>query len=209
MNQKPRVTLVRGPIVSTVRAANNEATPCIGLAYIAGYLRQHDYDVTIVDAIGAGLNHYWPLDDHPGYICQGLKSDALIDRIPADTDVIGFSAMFSGEWPVQRALLAEIRRRFPNALIAAGGEHITALPEYSLRDCPALNVCVRGEGEHIFYELLECLREGRDLAAVNGIAYLDGDGGFRANDHTERIREVDRIPWPDWQEGYLEKFWAA
>ena len=68
MNQKPRVTLVRGPIVSTVRAANNEATPCIGLAYIAGYLRQHGYDATIVDAIGAGLNQYWPLDDHPGYI---------------------------------------------------------------------------------------------------------------------------------------------
>src|SRR5205807_9716521 len=72
MNQKPRVTLVRGPIVSTVRAANNEATPCIGLAYIAGYLRQHGYDATIVDDIGAGLNQYWPLDDHPGYICQGL-----------------------------------------------------------------------------------------------------------------------------------------
>ena len=29
-----RVALVRGPIVSTVRAANNEATPCIGLAYV-------------------------------------------------------------------------------------------------------------------------------------------------------------------------------
>ena len=133
MNSKLQVTLVRGPIVSTVRAANNEATPCIGIAYIAGYLRQHGYEVTIADAIGSGLNQYWALDDHPGYICQGLKFGELIDRIPSDTDVIGFSAMFSGEWPVQRSLLMEIRRRFPNALIAAGGEHITALPEYSLR----------------------------------------------------------------------------
>src|SRR5436190_2178885 len=100
-----RVTLVRGPLVSTKRAANNEATPCIGLAYIAGYLRLHGYDVTIVDSIGEGLNRYWALDDHPGYICQGLPIPEVIDRIPADTDVIGFSTMFSGEWPIQRGLI--------------------------------------------------------------------------------------------------------
>jgi len=205
----PRVALVRGPIVSTARSVNNEATPCIGLAYVSAYARAHGYAPTIVDAIGEGLGRYRPLPAHPGYVCQGLTVEDVLARIPRDTDVIGFSAMFSGEWPVQRELMTATRREFPKAVIVAGGEHITALPEYSLRDCPALDVCVRGEGEHVFYELLECLREGRDLAAVNGIAYLDGDGGFRANDHTERIREVDRIPWPDWQEGYLEKFWAA
>src|SRR5205807_8853367 len=69
---KLRVALVRGPLVSTVRAANNEATPCIGLAYVAGYLRPHGYHVTIVDSIGEGLNRYWALDEHPGYVCQGL-----------------------------------------------------------------------------------------------------------------------------------------
>ena len=202
----PRVALVRGPIVSTARSVNNEATPCIGLAYVSAYARAHGYAPTIVDAIGEGLGRYRPLPAHPGYVCQGLTVEDVLARIPRDTDVIGFSAMFSGEWPVQRELMTATRREFPKAVIVTGGEHITALPEYSLRDCPALDVCVRGEGEHVFYELLECLREERDLAAVNGIAYLDGDGGFRANDHTERIREVDRIPWPDWQEGYLEKF---
>ena len=37
-----------------------------------------------VDAIGAGLNHYWPLDENPGYLCQGLKFKDLIDRIRAN-----------------------------------------------------------------------------------------------------------------------------
>jgi anaerobic magnesium-protoporphyrin IX monomethyl ester cyclase len=209
MTRPLRVALVRGPIVSTVRAANNEATPCIGLAYVAGYLRQHGYDVTIADAIGAGLNQYWQLDAHPGYICQGLSFDELISRIPGDTDVIGFSAMFSGEWPIQRALLNEIRRRFPHALIAAGGEHITALPEYSLRDCAALDVCVRGEGEHGFYELVESWSESRSYSAVNGIAFLDQEGGFVVNGGLPRVKEVSTIPWPYWPDGYLEQFWAA
>src|SRR5687768_17665438 len=39
----------------------------------------------------SGLNQYWPLKDHPNYICQGLHFEELIDRIPADTDVVGFS----------------------------------------------------------------------------------------------------------------------
>jgi radical SAM superfamily enzyme YgiQ (UPF0313 family) len=206
---KPRISLVRGPIVSTIRAANNEATPCIGIAYVASYLRQHGYDVTIIDAIGAGLNQYWEIEEHPGYICQGLRHSELIGRIPADTDVIGFSAMFSGEWPIQRSLLTDIRARFPNALIAAGGEHITALPEYSLRDCPALDVCVRGEGEHIFYELVECWSQHRSFAEVSGIAYLSPGGEYVSNGGLPRVKDVSNIPWPYWPDGYLEQFWSA
>lgn len=206
---KLRVALVRGPVVSTVRSVNNEATPCLGLAYVSAYVGAHGYRPTIVDAIGEGLNRYWSLPEHPGYACQGLTVEEVLARIPSDVDVVGFSAMFSGEWPVQRELITAIHREFPKAVVVAGGEHITALPEYSLRDCPALDVCVRGEGEHTFYEVLECLSEGRDLAAVNGIAYLDDGGGFRSTEHVPRIRELDRIPWPAWPEGYLERFWAA
>src|SRR2546422_11740797 len=82
-----RVTLVQGPVVSRIRAASNEATPCIGLAYVAGYARQRGYEVTILDAIAEGLNRYWPLEGRPGFICQGLPFSEIIDRIPADTDL--------------------------------------------------------------------------------------------------------------------------
>ena len=206
---KLRVTLVRGPLVSTVHAANNEATPAIGLAYVAAYARQHGHVVTIVDAIGEGLNRYWPVAGHPGYICQGLPFDEVIERIPPASDVIGFSGMFSGEWPIQRVLINAARERFPDALFVAGGEHVTALPEYSLRDCAALDVCVRGEGEHTFYELLEAWADRRDVSGVGGIAYLDAGGQGVQTNGLPRIREVSAIPWPYWPDGYLEKFWAA
>jgi radical SAM superfamily enzyme YgiQ (UPF0313 family) len=204
-----RVTLVQGPVVSRIRAASNEATPCIGLAYVAGYARQHGYEVTILDAIAEGLNRYWPLEGRPGFICQGLPFTEIVDRIPADTEVFGFSAMFSGEWPIQRDLIKAIRVRFPHALFVAGGEHITALPEYSLRDCPALDACVCGEGEHTFYEVLESWSATRDFTRVNGIAYLDANQQFVRNGTLPRIRNVDSIPWPYWPDGYIERFWAV
>ncbi|MGH7275923.1 MAG: B12-binding domain-containing radical SAM protein [Candidatus Rokuibacteriota bacterium] len=207
--QPVHVTLVRGPIVSTVRSINNEATPCIGLAYIAAYARAHGHHVTIVDAIGEGLDRYWRVPGDSSYMCQGLAPDEVVARIPRETSVIGVAAMFSGEWPVQRELIKTIRREFPHALIAAGGEHITALPEYSLRDCPAIDVCVRGEGEHVFFELLECRRDGEDHTRVNGIAYLDAEARFVTNERMPRIRALEDIPWPYWPDGYLERFWAA
>src|SRR5678816_1314417 len=78
-----RVALVRGPNVSA-------------------YARAHGFAPTIVDAIGEGLNSYWSHPDHPGYTCQGLTVEQVLARMPRDVDVVGFSAMFSGEWPVQR-----------------------------------------------------------------------------------------------------------
>jgi anaerobic magnesium-protoporphyrin IX monomethyl ester cyclase len=206
---KLRVTLVRGPFVSTLRAASNEATPCLGLAYIAGYLHQYGYAVTIVDAVGEDLNRFWTMPEYPGLFMKGLSFAETIDKIPADTDVIGFSAMFSAEWPIQRALITATRERFPNALFVAGGEHITALPEYSLRDCPALDVCVRGEGEHPFYELVESWGNDRDVTGVNGIVYRDAEGQSVINGNLPRIKDLNSIPWPYWPDGYLEKYWAA
>jgi len=101
-SQPVRVVLLRGPIVSTSRSVNNEATPCIGLAYIAAYIKKQGYEVTIIDAIADGLNRYWPLTRFPGYICQGIPFSEIIEQVPADTDVSGFppcspaSGRFSG-----------------------------------------------------------------------------------------------------------------
>jgi radical SAM superfamily enzyme YgiQ (UPF0313 family) len=202
------VSLVRPPIMSTRRAFNNEATPAIGFAYISGYLRGKGYTVELVDGIAEALNRYWDVPQFPGYHCQGLTVEEIIERIDPRTRIIGFAAMFSGEWPITRTIIKAARKKFPDALFVAGGEHITALTEYSLRECPELNVCVRGEGERAMYEICEAWQRGGAFSAVGGAAYIDAVGIF-VEVPPNRIREVDNIPWPDWPDGYIEKFWEA
>lgn len=205
----PHITFVRAPIVSTQGSVNNEATPSIAFAYLGGYIAKYGYDYTIVDGIGDALNQLWPLESNPGYQCQGMELHNIVNAIPKHTNVIAFSAMFSGEWPVLRQLINAIRTRFPDALLIAGGEHITSLTEYSLRDCSALDICVRGEGEHTLYEVLETYREKGDFLIVSGLGYLSNGGDYIENEGLPRIREINSIPWPIWPEGYLEKFWDA
>jgi len=119
--------------------------------------------------------------------------------------------MFSGEWPVSRALLNKIREKFPNVLIVSGGEHATAMPEYSLRDCPALDVIVRGEGEFTFLNLLENWRKTGNYGDVQGIGFIDENDVYRESGTARgvRITQLDKLPWPDWPDNYLEKFWEA
>lgn len=203
------ITLVRGPIVSTTKSINNEAVPAIGLAYISAYLKAHGYQTKIVDAVVQGLATYTTLEEFPGYQIQGLSLESTVASIPRDSKVIGFSTMFSGEWPVNRKLIQMVRAAFPDALLIAGGEHITALAEYSMTDCPELDLCVLGEGEHTMYEAVEAWRTGQAFEHLPAVAYRDKDGTPRRSLTLERIREIDGIPWPDWPEGYLEQFWAA
>ena len=206
--EQTRVALVRGPIVSTLRAFNNEATPCLGFAYLSGYIKRYGYSCEIVDAIGEGLSQFWPIKEFPGYQGQGLTFEEILARIPPDSEVIGFSGMFSGEWPVLRQLIKFIRGHFPRALFVVGGEHITALAEYSMRECPEIDICVRGEGEHTFYEVVETCRLGGDYGSVAGVSFMDPDGQYAEVGGLTRVRKVDSIPWPEWPEGYMERFWS-
>ena len=204
------VALVRGPVVCSNRSLNNEAVPVLGLAYIAGYLRKKGYKVVLIDSTVEGLNSLFEFKEYPGFRGQGIKHEETISMIPKDAKVIAFSGMFSGEWPVLRDLITLTRQTFPEALLVAGGEHITALTEYSLRDCPALDVCVRGEGEHTFYELVEAYSEIGIFSSVPGVAYLNKEGEYQQNGtNTPRVSNIEEIPWPYWPDNYLEKFWKA
>jgi radical SAM superfamily enzyme YgiQ (UPF0313 family) len=131
------------------------------------------------------------------FVRVGLSDEEIVARVPKDTTVFGVSCMFSEEWPFTRTIIEALRRAFPDVPIVGGGEHINAAPEFSMRDCPALDACVLGEGEETFAELLETLRDGRPLADVAGICYLE-DGQFRRTRPRQRIRALDSIPRPAW-----------
>ncbi|MEO5364787.1 MAG: B12-binding domain-containing radical SAM protein [Magnetococcus sp. WYHC-3] len=207
--KKTHVTLLRGPIVSTRRSINNEATPAMGLACLGGAVAREGYPFQWVDGIGEGINHFWFPPGYPHHVCQGLTFDEILGRIPLHTRVIAFSAMFSGEWPISRDLLLRLRAAFGKALIVAGGEHVTAMTEYTLRDCAALDLCVRGEGEGPLLDLLADVEAGGDGRRVAGCAYVDAEGNYRENGPVRRIQDLNQLPRPWWPEGYLNRFWEA
>jgi radical SAM superfamily enzyme YgiQ (UPF0313 family) len=188
---------VKPPIRVPTTAYGTLRCPPIGVAYVAAMLLERGIDVKIVDAVGEAPGQILPRAGSRHFVRVGLTDEEIIARIPADTTVLGVSCMFSEEWPFVRGVIEALRRAFPGVPIVAGGEHITAAPEFSMRDCPAIDACVLGEGEETFAELLESLRAGRPIDGIAGLAYFE-DGELRRSAARKRMRDLDAIPWPAW-----------
>ncbi len=202
-----KVCLIKPSIVVPAHNQTTMFTPPLGLAYVAGTLKHGGFDVSAIDALGEslGTRHQTRNDCY----LYGLSPKETVERIPDDADVIGIAVGFSFEWPFCRDLAALVRRRFPGALIVAGGEHITAVPQRSLEES-AIDIGVLGEGEETTLAVARALRsDGFNPAVIQGIAFKTRDGRAVVNERRARKREIDDIPWPAWDllpiENYLER----
>lgn len=199
-----KVCLVRPSIVSATTAITLDVLPPLGVAYIAGHLRGLGFPVTVVDAVGEGADLFNPLDDLPNGLLVGLPNAETVARIPADVALIGVACMFSVNWVVNRRVIQDIRRRFPDVTIVIGGEHATAMPEYCLRDAPEIDYLVLGEGENAFAGVAEAIETGADPAEVPGVTTLR-DGVFHVTP-TKREKQPDVFPWPAWDMLPMDKY---
>src|SRR3989338_2770740 len=168
------ITLINPPGLKTFSGLQmHTPNPPLGLAYIAAELRDAGFRYRVIDGTGEALDAVSPYPDRGDFMVQGLSFDQIAERIPADTDVIGISCMFSTLWPLTRTLAERVRARCPGALLVLGGEHGTAVPEHVLAASP-FDVVVLGEGEETIVSLLRARAAGAPLRGVAGIAFREG-----------------------------------
>ena len=200
-----KFTLIRPPVLMPTFNMADMVVPPIGPAYIAAAVRQAGHEVCFIDAISLAIEQYTPRDR--GTLLHDLAIPAIVDRISEDTHVIGVSSNFSFEWPVCRELLHAIRARFPKTLIVAGGEHVTAVPEFSLAQSP-LDAIVLGEGEETIADLLRVYEQGgiQQLHTVPGLVYRDANGQIQQTAVRPRIQDLNAIPRPAWDLLPIEEY---
>lgn len=188
------ICLVRPPAVESFRFATASITLPLGLAYVAGALEAAGHEVTVVDAVGAAFARRTRY--YKGYLV-GLALEDIAARIPAESELVGVTCVFTHEWPAVARLVSLIKRRHPRIPIVVGGEHVTSMPEFCLLTAPA-DVAVLGEGEETIVELAAALRGGRPLAAIDGLAFRAGERVLVNRRRPRRI-DVDAIPLPSWR----------
>jgi len=197
-----RVCLIEPPkYVSLSNFVSTIAMPPIGTAYIAAVIEQAGHELTVIDAHGLGLTHYF---NYKKMRVRGLDPDQIVARVPPDSQAIALGSMFSAHWPVIRAIFRGLREKFPQALLILGGEHGTGFPEFSLEQSP-LDVVVLGEGEETIVELLEIHEHSQDFSSVSGIAYRDRDD-IHINPRRKRIKNIDDLPLPAWHHFPIEDY---
>ena len=202
------VTLLRPPLLVPTWSDSGPLTPPIGPAYLAASLRQAGHEARIVDGLGENPFQVTPLFGNT-VMAIGLRSEEIVERIEADTDLIGVSCMFSQDWPEIRRMIQMVRLRFPGIPIVAGGEHITATSAFTLDSTPEVDACVIGEGEETIVELAAALDRGASFDGILGLVLraevpqgrgltMLSSGTTRSTGSRTRIRNLDDIPWPAW-----------
>jgi radical SAM superfamily enzyme YgiQ (UPF0313 family) len=192
-----KITLVQPPGLMAVDNYSTITQPPLGIAYLAAYARQHGHEVSVVDAVGEGVTRIRPWPKREKRMFQGLSFPEIVARVPADTEVLGVSCMFTHAWPMVRELILELARAFPQARLIAGGEHVTSMHATVMAETP-VEACVLGEGELTFIELLNAMKGGADLSAVPGLALRGPDGRAVKTAKRARIADPDALPWPAW-----------
>lgn len=203
--QRPvsRVLLIQPPCTIAPRYTK-EIQPPLGLAYVAACLEQ-DYEVRVLDAACEG----WDTEarEENGLITYGLSFEQIGLHIAEfNPEVVGVSCLFSMQHRNAHRVCEVAKAVNSNVLTVMGGAHPTVLPKETLGD-PNVDFVIIGEGEYSTKELVDCLRDGKDVSGVDGIAFKR-DGAITVNPKTRFITDLDAIPFPARHLLPMEKYFS-
>jgi anaerobic magnesium-protoporphyrin IX monomethyl ester cyclase len=154
----------------------------LGLVFLGGPL---------VDA-----GHVVRLIDNDLYGWDTPRVLAEVTRFRPDVVFLGHTGSTAAH-PVCMATARALKHALPHLRIGYGGVYPSYAAEAVLRDCHAIDVVVRGEGEATAEDLAWTWEQGRSLAEVEGITWRDGEA-IRTNRSRPLIRNLDAYR-PGWE----------
>jgi anaerobic magnesium-protoporphyrin IX monomethyl ester cyclase len=130
--------------------------------------------------------------------------DVFLSFVDDPAPVIGLSCM-ANLLPFSIMAMRALREQFPDRRLVLGGVGTKSVEEKILRRFPWVDVICRGEGELTGPELLDVMRDGKELSEVRGISYRS-NGSIRHNPDRERIQNLDTIPFPAFEKIDLKRY---
>ena len=128
------------------------------------------------------------------YTINHQMEQILQDIFKRKPDVIGFSCYI---WNISyvKVILADIKKVLPDVKIWAGGPEVSYHGEAFLKEEPAVDLVMMGEGEITFAHFLKALLEGEDLKQVPGLMVRNADGTF-TDTGFRQVMDMSQIPFP-------------
>jgi len=162
--------------------------PPLGLQILAGVLRAGGHEARVFSA-----QHLRPL--HPEFI------RAIEEFKP---EIIGFSNSELPNAPMVIKVAREVKRRYPNVKLLAGGQAPTFKPELFLGPAGPFDAVALYEAEGTVTRIVEALVSGSTLEGVPGCAWRAADGALKLPEQQKVLCDLDSQPLPLW-EGSLYK----
>ena len=168
-----------------------------GLAYLAGWLRHKDIEVTLIDAYGDA-----PLKAasfREKYVVRGLSLDEIIAQIPAETNLVGVGVHSGSQHHRSLEVINAVKERL-GLPVVVGGHHPTVLYREFLQK--GADYVILNEGEIGLEKLCYALQGEIPFEQVPGLAWRGGGPNPQ-----ELISDLDIIPFPANELLPLDNYW--
>jgi radical SAM superfamily enzyme YgiQ (UPF0313 family) len=159
----------------------------VGLAYILTATQRAGFDFDLVDM---DINDLSMPD-----------LELILSRNPADVYALG--CIVTG-FRLVRQISALAKKINPNSVVVAGNSVATSIPEILLRYTD-VDVCVMGEGDITFVELLKAIKNGESFDRLPGIVFKE-NGSITYNQKRPIVPQIDVLGFPDWNLFELDKY---
>jgi len=169
-------------------------SPHMGLAYLLAITHQNGMKGRVIDMAA----DEYDVDDILKYIDTNKPK------------VIGMTA-FTIQVKSAGYIANKIKIKHPDILICLGGAHATAMPVESLKEFPAIDCTIPGEGDGPWHNLLNNLNA---ISKVPGVVTRDNHDKQYVNQTVHstpineivRIEDLNKIPFPRWEGFNLSKY---
>ena len=122
----------------------------------------------------------------------------IVGAVGPETEIFGITAITGPQIHYGLEISKFLKKNYPEIPICWGGVHATLLPEQTVAH-PMVDFVVVGDGEYVFCELFECLRDGSSYRDLRGIAFKDVDdkvvsnAGYMETTHLEKTNSVKYV----------------
>jgi anaerobic magnesium-protoporphyrin IX monomethyl ester cyclase len=136
--------------------------PPKGLMYIAAYLRNAGIKVSVFDTKQMQY-------EKPSLLRRSIKEIQEVVKLKVKEDspsIVGITSTTISYIPATKIAKAA-KEASPKAKVVIGGVHVTFTSKDTLKECPWIDIVVRGEGERPMLQLAE----GVPLEKIDGISF--------------------------------------
>lgn len=111
----------------------------------------------------------------------GYKKEDLINVLKEnDSDLYGFSIYESTQNDLFE-IIDWLKKIKPNAKVFVGGPYATISIEHILNSCSSIDYVMVGDGDESFPQLIECIKNKRDIKDVVNLYYRNSEGKICSN----------------------------
>lgn len=194
---KPKIMLINAPIIisKNQRLDYSNYFPQ-GLLYLATVLKKNNLNVKILDINNFYENNLKNLNETK--VRDSIRNNIFENFENYMPNIVGLGCMFSGAFKGLKMISKQIKEKFPNIPIIAGGIHPTLFPKEILEKYKEIDYVVVGEGEETLLDLTKhIINKKPTVDSIDGIAFRDKKE-IKLNPKTKFIKNLDSLPFPDY-----------